>query len=163
MPRSPRGRSPISWVGPWVYPAYSEAVGDDLIVVPLPDFGGGTKSGNGAWQWGISKHATEPDVVAAFIEYMLSPEKALQWPDAVGQGSPIQSIAAQSKLYGPDGPLSLMTQLLDGGYTVTTSTDTRIPHDHLTVRESIQGHRRRRRREGSADLGRHRDRPGHRG
>jgi multiple sugar transport system substrate-binding protein len=112
-------RSPISWVGPWVYPAYSEAVGDDLIVVPLPDFGGGTKSGNGAWQWGISKQSEEPDAVAAVIEYMLSPDRALQWPDAVGQGSPIASIADQSKLYGPEGPLNLITQLLDGGYTVT--------------------------------------------
>ena len=112
-------RSPISWVGPWVYPAYSEKVGADLIVVPLPDFGSGTKSGNGAWQWGISKQAKDPDAVAAFIEYMLSPDHALQWPDAVGQGSPVTSDVNKSKLYGSAGPLKLITELLDGGYTVT--------------------------------------------
>lgn len=114
-----KGRSPLSWVGGWVYPAYSKAVGDDLIAVPLPDFGGGTKSGNGSWQWGITKQAKDPDAVAAFIEYMLSPDHALQWPNAVGQGSPIKSVASQSKLYGPGGGLHLYTQLLDGDYTVT--------------------------------------------
>ncbi len=113
------GRTPISWVGPWVYLAYSEAVGDDLIVVPLPDFGDGMRTGNGGWMWGITKEADEPDAVAAFINWMLSPERALQWPDATGQGSPVQSVADQSELYGSDGPLNLITQFLDGDYTVS--------------------------------------------
>jgi len=113
------GRTPISWVGPWVYLAYSEEVGDDLVLVPLPDFGSGSKTGNGGWMWGISDEAQDPDAVAAYINWMLSPERALQWPDSGGQGSPVKSVADQSGLYGPSGPLNLITQFLDGGYTVS--------------------------------------------
>ncbi|MCY4272872.1 MAG: extracellular solute-binding protein [bacterium] len=33
------GDAALSWVGHWMYNAYNEAVGDDLVLVPLPDFG----------------------------------------------------------------------------------------------------------------------------
>lgn len=45
------GRSAISWAVHNSYPPYSE-VFDDLIIVPLPDFGQGARTGQGSWQWG---------------------------------------------------------------------------------------------------------------
>ncbi len=45
-----KGRTPISWVGPWVYDPYAQAAGKDLAIVPLPNFGNGSKAGNGSWQ-----------------------------------------------------------------------------------------------------------------
>ena len=46
-------KSPISWVGHWMYNAYSEAAGSDLVLLPLPDFGEGTRTGMGSWGWAI--------------------------------------------------------------------------------------------------------------
>src|SRR6476661_1910234 len=43
------GRVALSWVGHWQYNPYAQALGSDLVVVPLPDFGAGTKSGQGSW------------------------------------------------------------------------------------------------------------------
>jgi len=114
-----KGRTPISWVGPWVYDPYAQAAGNDLAIVPLPNFGNGSKAGNGSWQWGITKQAKNPAAVAAFINYMLSPDHALIWANAGEQGYPVKSVASESTLYGPSGPLNLITQVLDGGFTVT--------------------------------------------
>jgi multiple sugar transport system substrate-binding protein len=40
-------RSPLSMVGHWEFNRYSETFGDDLVLLPLPDFGAGTVSGQG--------------------------------------------------------------------------------------------------------------------
>ena len=49
------GRVGLSWVGHWVYNDYKKALGDDLVVIPLPNFGTGAKTGQGSLAWGISK------------------------------------------------------------------------------------------------------------
>jgi multiple sugar transport system substrate-binding protein len=41
-------RAALSWVGHWLYPAYSKALGSDLVIMPLPDFGLGPKTGQGS-------------------------------------------------------------------------------------------------------------------
>lgn len=112
------GRSPLSMVGGWEYVRYKQALGDKLTVVPVPDFGHGTRSGNGSWQWGIT-NAAKADAAAEFIKFMLSPTWVNHFPDAAGQGPPTTSAMAVSKLYGPNGDLALYTTLLQGGYTVT--------------------------------------------
>lgn len=38
------GRVSLSWVGHWVYNDYAKALGDDLVVLPLPDFGAGPRA-----------------------------------------------------------------------------------------------------------------------
>lgn len=63
-------RAPISWVGHWMYATYEEAAGDDLILLPLPDFGTGTKTGMGSWAWGITSAATDGDAAWAVIEFL---------------------------------------------------------------------------------------------
>ena len=47
-------RVALSWCGHWCYPDYSKALGNDLVLIPLPDFGNGTKSGQGSHSWAIS-------------------------------------------------------------------------------------------------------------
>jgi multiple sugar transport system substrate-binding protein len=69
------GDAAISWVGHWMYPAYSEALGADLALVPLPDFGQGSVTGMGSWNWAMSSTTEDPDAVWAFIEHVTSPEQ----------------------------------------------------------------------------------------
>lgn len=75
---------PLSWVGHWVYTPYKEALGDELVVVPLPDFGQGSATGMGSWNWGISDTAEEPDAVWAWYEFLLSDAVQEKWSGTVG-------------------------------------------------------------------------------
>ncbi|WP_258177172.1 ABC transporter substrate-binding protein, partial [Streptomyces solincola] len=66
-----KGRAALSWAGHWMYPAYSEALGDDLVVLPLPDFGDGPKTGQGSWRWGISSRTGAGRAAGAFLDALL--------------------------------------------------------------------------------------------
>ncbi|MEE8600352.1 sugar ABC transporter substrate-binding protein [Euzebya tangerina] len=101
------GTVPLSWVGHWLYGPYEEALGDDLVVVPLPDFGEGSVTGQGSWNWGISSTAEEPDAVWAFYEFLLSDEQQLRWSSTIGAPPATQSAAASSELFGPGGDLEI--------------------------------------------------------
>ncbi|WP_405874057.1 ABC transporter substrate-binding protein [Streptomyces sp. NBC_00005] len=69
------GRSVISWAGHWRYPQYTKAFPGDVAIVPLPDFGNGTVTGMGSWQWGITSGATDGDAVWSFLAYLLQPRQ----------------------------------------------------------------------------------------
>lgn len=43
------GRVALSWVGHWMYNDYKNALGDDLVLIPVPDFGEGAVTGMGSW------------------------------------------------------------------------------------------------------------------
>lgn len=101
------GTIPLSWVGHWLYSPYKEALGDDLVVVPLPDFGSGSATGQGSWNWGISSTAEEPDAVWAFYEYLLSDEQQERWSSTIGAPPATLSAAADSALFGPGGDLEI--------------------------------------------------------
>ncbi|WP_053171318.1 sugar ABC transporter substrate-binding protein [Streptomyces sp. SBT349] len=106
-------RSPISWNGMWAYQGgYHEAAGDDLVVLPLPDFGEGSKAGMGSWQFGITTQAEEPDAAAAFLEFLLREDSLLTLYEAVGAPPSTQTALAASELYAEDGPMTLVTESL---------------------------------------------------
>lgn len=65
-------RVALAWVGHWAYPAYKAALGKDLVVIPLPDFGMGTKSGQGSHSWGMSSKISgaEQAGAAAYLNYI---------------------------------------------------------------------------------------------
>ncbi|MGL5859309.1 MAG: sugar ABC transporter substrate-binding protein [Angustibacter sp.] len=69
-----KGKSAISWVGHWMGGAYSKALGDDLVLVPLPNFGQGSKVYTGSWAFGMTAKAKDPDAAYAFIDFMTSSE-----------------------------------------------------------------------------------------
>jgi len=69
------GDAALSWVGRWMYNRYKDALGDDLVLVPLPDFGTGSKAGMGLWNWAMSSSAADADAVWAFMEHVTSPEQ----------------------------------------------------------------------------------------
>ena len=105
-------KSPISWVGHWMYQPYLEAAGDDLVVLPLPDFGTGSKTGMGSWAWGMTPNAEDPDAAWAVIEYLMSDEIIGQITDVNGAVPGTQSTIDASELYGEGGPLALFVDQL---------------------------------------------------
>jgi multiple sugar transport system substrate-binding protein len=112
------GRVALSWVGHWEYPRYAQAFGSDLIVLPLPDFGQGTRTGQGSWSWGITSNTNHPKAAAKFIEFLLQTDEVLAMTKANGAVPATRSAIAQSNLYGKGGPLRLFADQLTGGYSV---------------------------------------------
>jgi multiple sugar transport system substrate-binding protein len=112
------GKSAISWVGHWMYGAYAEALGDDLIVLPLPKFGERTVSGQGSWNWGVSADAGDPDAAWSFIEFLMSDEQILRMTDANGAVPATLTAVDKSPNYAEGGPLRLFAEQLNDGVTV---------------------------------------------
>lgn len=125
------GRVALSWVGHWAYPGYAEALGDDLVVLPLPNFGEGSKTGQGSWNWGITANSQNPEAAMQFLEFLLQPNEVLAMSNANGAVPATKSAIAQSPLYREGGELRLFSsQLLTDktvvrpqtpGYPVITS------------------------------------------
>lgn len=113
-----QGRVALSWVGHWEYDRYRQAWGDDLAVVPLPDFGHGTRTGQGSWNWGITVQCDEPRAAMRFIAFLLRPEEVLAMTAANGAVPATRRALAQSPRYGPGRPLNLLAQQLLRGYAV---------------------------------------------
>ncbi|MFF6876855.1 ABC transporter substrate-binding protein [Streptomyces sp. NPDC012474] len=107
-----KGKVALSWVGHWNYPAYSEALGDDLVVLPLPDFGDGPKTGQGSWAWGIGAGSKNGKAAGAFLDYLLNDTNVGAMTKANGAVPATRTALAKSDLYKKGGPLQLFADQL---------------------------------------------------
>jgi multiple sugar transport system substrate-binding protein len=107
-----KGRVALSWVGHWMYPAYSQALGDDLVVLPLPDFGNGPKTGQGSWAWGIGAATKNAKAAGAFLDTLLDDANVTAMTAANGAVPATKTALAKSELYKQGGPLQLFADQL---------------------------------------------------
>jgi multiple sugar transport system substrate-binding protein len=114
-----RGRTALSWTGHWKYGDYRAALGDDLILLPLPDFGHGIKTGMGSWSWGITSTCRDPDGAWAFLAYLLTPGQILHMTNVNGALPARRLALARSPLYGSRGRLEVFSQQLTSGASVS--------------------------------------------
>ncbi|MGD2052669.1 MAG: sugar ABC transporter substrate-binding protein [Gammaproteobacteria bacterium] len=112
------GRVALSWVGHWEYSRYRQAWQDDLVIVPLPDFGQGSKTGQGSWNWGITTNCQRPEAAAEFLRFLLQPDQVLAMSDVNGAVPGTRSAVARSVTYGEDGELQLFTDQIMQGVAV---------------------------------------------
>jgi multiple sugar transport system substrate-binding protein len=103
---------PMQWVGHWLYTPNKEALGDDLVIVPLPDFGQGSATGSGSWNWGITSTAEEPDAVWAWLEFLLSDEVVVEWSGELGNPPATTSGIEQLPVFQPGGDMSIFIDQL---------------------------------------------------
>lgn len=110
------GASPLSWVGHWMFGAYKDAVGDDLILLPLPDFGKGTRTGMGSWAWAITSAgaAQDADAAWAFINHVISDDVVLAVTEVNGAVPGTKSALAKAPNFAEGGPLELFVEQLEG-------------------------------------------------
>jgi multiple sugar transport system substrate-binding protein len=106
------GRVAISWVGHWEYPRYRQAIGDLLLLLPLPDFGAGSRTGMGSWAWSITREARHPEAALRFIEFLLRPDEIAAITLANGAVPARRSVIANSTPYCSGGPLQLYADQL---------------------------------------------------
>lgn len=114
----PDGRVALSWGGHWNYPRYKAAVGDDLAIVPLPDFGRGARTAQGSWAWAVTRRCEHLGAAARFLEFLLQPPQVLAMSRANGAVPGTLSALRRSERYGPDGPLRLFAEQLRRGVAV---------------------------------------------
>src|SRR6056297_2407329 len=131
------GRSPLSMVGHWEFNRYSETYGDDLVLLPLPDFGDGTVSGQGSWQWAISAES-DADAAWSFIEFTLQPEQMERMAEASGAIPARSSVAENTEKFGPGGPAELFLTQLEEGYTRPRAPHPVYPTISSTFNQAIQ-------------------------
>ncbi|WP_243766466.1 ABC transporter substrate-binding protein [Streptomyces sp. GC420] len=102
----------LSWAGHWMYPAFRKALGDDLVVMPLPDFGNGPKTGQGSWSWGIGAATRHGKAAGRFLDFLLNDDNVMAMTNANGAPPGTVTGLEESRLYGKNGPLRLFTEML---------------------------------------------------
>ncbi len=121
--------TPISWVGHWMYPDYNKYIGDDLVNLPLPDFGNGSKTGMGSWNWAVSTgpdgvpntgDEADLDAVAAFIKHVTSAPEIKRFTDANGAVPATKEALANSPLHQPGGIMYIYVENLQNAHTDTS-------------------------------------------
>jgi len=104
--------------GHWNYPRYHEALGENLLLLPLPDFGKGPRSGQGSWCWAVIADSDHPYEAAEFLRFLLQPEEVLAMSEANGAVPASWRAIARSPRYREGGALRLFVEQLQGGYSV---------------------------------------------
>ena len=112
------GRVALSWAGHWEYPRYAEALGSDLSLLPLPDLGQGSRTGQGSWVWGITTGSRDRQAAIRLLEFLLQPDEVLAMASSNGAVPATRAAIERSPLYGSTGPMSLFARQLMGGFSI---------------------------------------------
>lgn len=120
--------TPLSWVGHWMHSLYSENLGDDLILLPLPDFGKGSKGGMGSWNWAVSSGAdgvpnsgdeVDLDAAWAFIDYATQAESIERFVNGYGAVPPTKDLTGFPG-FQEDGDRALYIDYLENAHSDPT-------------------------------------------
>ena len=106
------GKSALSYGGHWQYLRYSKALDDKLVLMPIPDFGKGAKTGMGSWNWSITKDCKNPDAAWKLLEFLMSPDQIKRITDTNGAIPARKSVLNADTRFAAGGFLSVFYQQL---------------------------------------------------
>ena len=92
-----KDKAALAWGGNWYWSEAYPIMKDDLVAIPLPNFGKGVKTPNGTWIWAITKSSRNPKAAARFLNYLAADKKFVQEAPGVFPG--LKSWAAQLPAY----------------------------------------------------------------
>src|SRR6266699_6123367 len=118
MLNDPASVAALSWVGHWVYPTYSQAMGSNLLALPAANLSQGAKTGMGSWNWGITSSCKNPDQAWTVLNFLLSDHEIVRMTTANGAVPARKSAIAQSPLFAQGGALNVYVQQLQNGVAV---------------------------------------------
>lgn len=130
------GRVALSWVGGhWTYPTYKALGGADLVSIPLPNFGKGSKTASGTFAWG-GMGATSKNGAAAgkFLDHLMADESVDIYTAANGAPPATKTALAASALYGPPGK---QLQLLGDQLSKACGTEDQIDESCVSVTRPV--------------------------
>lgn len=107
------GKVAIQYSGNWGYLKNFKAFGDDLVILPPPDFGHGPKVGVGSWQYGTTRSCTprQKEGALAYLRFSMKDQYIAQFSDVTSL-IPATTTAAErttAGYYGPGQPLAGLT------------------------------------------------------
>jgi multiple sugar transport system substrate-binding protein len=94
------------------YAAYRQKFKDDLVVMPPPDWGNGTRSGMGISAWTITSGAGDGDAAWQFINFQLADDQVLETTGANGALPATRSALAKSPQFADGAPMSFFLREL---------------------------------------------------
>jgi multiple sugar transport system substrate-binding protein len=107
------GKSAIAWVGHWMEGAYRDALKDDLGLVPLPNFGSGSKVYTGSYSFGMARGSkADPDAVWALMDYLTGPVASKSLADSEHAIPANLAVFDADPAYKPNGSRYLYAQNL---------------------------------------------------
>jgi len=107
--------------GNWMTPDVETILGDDGILVPIPDFGNGVYSVGGSQTWGITVQAEENgtlDECVTFMLELLDPDFIQAMTDSNGSIASRRSVLEKDLKYQPGEKLYLYREQLEAGIVV---------------------------------------------
>jgi multiple sugar transport system substrate-binding protein len=110
-----QGRAALSWVGHWAYGTYRKALGDDLVLIPMPRFGTRAVTGAGSWSLGISADSQHPEAAARLVAFLMGPREIARVTAANGAVPGTRTALRASSWYRPGGPLAIFAEQLEAG------------------------------------------------
>jgi multiple sugar transport system substrate-binding protein len=106
------GKAALGWCGHWMTTTYYNALGENFVLLPMPNFGERQATGNGTWVWGITKDSKNPDGAMAFIQFLMKPEEVLRTVTQNGAVPATYSATELSDLFKKGGRLSIFGEQL---------------------------------------------------
>ncbi|MFZ9693128.1 MAG: sugar ABC transporter substrate-binding protein [Candidatus Nanopelagicales bacterium] len=104
------GTIAIQYNGNWaVKDAYAK-FGDDLLILPPPDFGNGPKIGAASWQFGVSSSCDQVEGATAFIEYILQDKYVVAFANRIGLIPATAAATAEVPDYADGGVFSVFVE-----------------------------------------------------
>jgi len=101
------GRYAMMWNGNWAGASALEPYGDDLLILPAPDFGNGSRIGAGSWQFGVSADSQNKEGANEFIEFMMQDKYLVAFSNGINNIPSTPSAAAASELYASGAPFEI--------------------------------------------------------
>lgn len=112
------GKAALGFAGHWNTSSYFEAFGDDVIILPVPQYPEKQVTGMGSWAWSITSSCPNPDGAWEYLNFILEPEEILAITDFNGAVPGRNSALATSELFGEGGKLNVFVQQLQNGVAV---------------------------------------------
>lgn len=103
----------LSWIANWGVGPGEEGLGEDLVLLPVPNFGEGPVTALGSWCWTITRDAEDPEAAADLLEALLDPSVIEGMYEAGVYPSGRVSALEQTPRYAEGGDLALYQQQLD--------------------------------------------------
>ncbi len=97
------GKSALLYTGSWAATQSTEALGDDLVVMPAVDFGNGPKIGGGSWQWAISENCGNKEAALDYLKFSLQDQYIADISIATGTIPATDGAAALVPAFAPGG------------------------------------------------------------
>ena len=106
------GKYAFSWNGNWAA-LNALAAFDDVVFLPAPNFGAGSKIGAASWQFGVSAKSAHPDGASAFIEFALQDKYLADFSNGIGLIPATKTAAAMTENYKDGGPMAVFFGLTE--------------------------------------------------